>query len=229
MSQKAGDIILLLLLIMIYGMNPGEFNRGQAHLTWNNGEMEIRISFESRHNVTVCDKAKQLVCDSTNSSCYIECSSNELFENKTFIQKEQFTMNLTINDQNKTRVDFSIDNTTSSCILVDCLSDDIKDLLNVKAKKMKMPHDMRNILNIKRMCKDVVFSDPVVTTYIGVEKKAIQNIINMSIPEQSKSYNQEDLSITVVKMNLSKTEDFFSIAAPSVRLLPHIIYAKSPG
>ncbi len=65
--------------------------------------------------------------------------------------------------------------------------------------------------------------------FCRVEKKAIHGIINMNISEQSKTYNEEDLSILVVKMNLSTTNDFVQIAAPGVRLLPHIVNAKSPS
>ncbi|XP_016330821.1 adhesion G-protein coupled receptor G2-like [Sinocyclocheilus anshuiensis] len=49
-----------------------------------------------------------------------------------------------------------------------------------------------------------------------VEKKAIHGIININNSEQSKTYYQEDLSIIVVKMNLSTTNDFVQIAAPGV-------------
>lgn len=65
--------------------------------------------------------------------------------------------------------------------------------------------------------------------FCRVEKKAIHGIINMNFSEQSKTYHEEDLSITVVKMNLSTTNDFVQIAAPGVRLLPHTVYAKSPS
>ncbi len=36
----------------------------------------------------------------------------------------------------------------------------------MKAEKMNMPKDMRNILNIKKMCKDVIFHEAVLDTYI---------------------------------------------------------------
>lgn len=60
-----------------------------------------------------------------------------------------------------------------------------------------------------------------------VEKKAINSIVNMTIPEQSKNYYEEDISMTVVKIYLNTTNGFVPIAAPSVRLLPHTVNAKS--
>uniref|UniRef100_A0A9J7ZMZ4 Uncharacterized protein n=3 Tax=Cyprinus carpio TaxID=7962 RepID=A0A9J7ZMZ4_CYPCA len=211
MSQKAEDIILLLLLIMIYGPNGGECNR--AHLKLINKTMEMRISLE-QSNFTVLDTVGELLCNSTRNPCYIECSYHDFFPNKNFTQTE--TLNLKINSRSNTTVDFSIDQTSCNCTVVECLPDDISNLLKMKEKQMNMPQDMRNILSIKRMCEDPFVNETVLDTYIRVEKKAIHNIINLNISGESKNYYHEDLSMTVVKMNLSTTDDFLTIATPTV-------------
>ncbi|XP_016102993.1 G-protein coupled receptor 126-like [Sinocyclocheilus grahami] len=122
----------------------------------------------------------------------------------------------------------TVDQTPSKCIVVHCLPDGISKLLKMKETQMNMPQDMRNILNIKAMCKDVIFSEIVVDTYIRVERKAIHNIINMNISEQSKNYYHEDLSMIVVKMNLNTTDDFVPIVAPSVLHLDKVADIQIP-
>ncbi|RXN17633.1 adhesion G -coupled receptor G3-like protein [Labeo rohita] len=68
------------------------------------------------------------------------------------------------------------------------------------------------------MCKEVIFHEAVLDTYIRVEKKAINSIVNMTIPEQSKNYYEEDISMTVVKIYLNTTNGFVPIAAPSTKV-----------
>ncbi|KTG07531.1 hypothetical protein cypCar_00003051 [Cyprinus carpio] len=174
--------------------------------------MEMRISLE-QSNFTVLDTVGELLCNSTRNPCYIECSYHDFFPNKNFTQTE--TLNLKINSRSNTTVDFSIDQTSCNCTVVECLPDDISNLLKMKEKQMNMPQDMRNILSIKRMCEDPFVNETVLDTYIRVEKKAIHNIINLNISGESKNYYHEDLSMTVVKMNLSTTDDFLTIATPT--------------
>ncbi|XP_050969881.1 adhesion G-protein coupled receptor G2-like [Labeo rohita] len=219
MSQRAKDMTLLLLLIMMYGPNGGKLQktqRGQATLALTNDTIETRISFGTEHNVTILDTAGQLVCNSNKKSCYIECSSHNLFENVSFTVLEK--LELTIINVENTTIDFNIivNQTSCSCTVVDCLPDEISKLLTRKERQMNIPKDMRNILNIKQMCKEVIFHEAVLDTYIRVEKKAINSIVNMTIPEQSKNYYEEDISMTVVKIYLNTTNGFVPIAAPSV-------------
>uniref|UniRef100_A0A8C1LQA9 Uncharacterized protein n=1 Tax=Cyprinus carpio TaxID=7962 RepID=A0A8C1LQA9_CYPCA len=215
MSLRAKDMSLLLLLILIHGLDGEEYNK--VHLILTNETMETRISFTSGRRITVRETPTQLLCNSTTkstiNSCYIECSS--FSQNKGFTEPKIFDLEI-LKEWDSTRVDFSIGNHSSNCTVVDCLPDDIRKLLEEKAKTMNIPTDMRNILNIKTMCKNVIFHEAVLDTYISVEKKAIHGIINMNNSEQSKTCYQEDLSILAVKMNLSKTNDFVQIAAPGV-------------
>jgi len=60
-----------------------------------------------------------------------------------------------------------------------------------------------------------------------LEKKAIHGVINMTVPEQSKTYSHEDLSMTVVKINLSMKEEYLQIPAPRVSI-PCPRNAKGP-
>jgi len=50
--------------------------------------------------------------------------------------------------------------------VVDCLPDEIKELLGEKDKQMKIPKDLRNLLSVKKMCRDVIFYETMVNTYI---------------------------------------------------------------
>ncbi|XP_056121763.1 uncharacterized protein LOC130100360 [Rhinichthys klamathensis goyatoka] len=216
---------LLLLLIMIYGLDADEFyyESGNITLANNTRTLEMTISLESGHNITVHDTAKKILCNSTTNSCYIECSFNDFFEDQNFTAPKKFDICAKKN-KNNTRVEFSIKNnaslckekTISLCTVVDCLPVEIRKLLNEKDQQMKIPKDLRNLLSMKKMCQDVIFNETMVNTYIGVEKKAIHGVINMTVPEQSKTYYHEDLSMTVVKMNLSMTEEYAQIHAPRV-------------
>ncbi|KAK7169782.1 hypothetical protein R3I94_000122 [Phoxinus phoxinus] len=220
-TQRAEDMRLLLLLIMIYGLDAERCSheRGNLTLTNNTRTLETRISLECGHNITVRDSAKGLFCNSTTNPCYIECSSDDLFENRNFTAPQTFEICATY-IKNYTRVEFSIQNNAplpnTTCIVVDCLHDEISQLLDEKEQQMDIPKDLRNILNIKKMCPAVIFNETIVNTYIRVEKKAIHGVINMTIPVQSKSYYHEDLSMTVVKMNLTMTDEYLQIIAPHV-------------
>lgn len=174
---------------------------GQATLALTNDTIETRISFGTEHNVTILDTAGQLVCNSNKKSCYIECSSHNLFENVSFTVLEK--LELTIINVENTTIDFNIskqdfnqlhnsfirnalimitwwfsghnifllsiivvNQTSCSCTVVDCLPDEISKLLTRKERQMNIPKDMRNILNIKQMCKEVIFHEAVLDTYI---------------------------------------------------------------
>ncbi|KAK2914296.1 hypothetical protein Q8A67_002695 [Cirrhinus molitorella] len=214
MSQRAEDMTCFLLLIIMYGLNGEECKSGYAHLTLTNSTMKTSISFDNGHNVTVLDTSGRLSCQSTTNRCYIECTEHDFFSNKNFTEPEKIA--LTVNKVDNTTYDFSINQTSCTCTVVDCLPAEISKLLTKKESEMKIPNDMRNILNIKSMCTDVIFHKDVLNTYIRVEKAAINCIVNMTIPEQSKHYYHEDLSIIAVKINLSNTIDSVPIAAPSV-------------
>lgn len=67
----------------------------------------MRISLESGHNITVHDTAKELLCNSTTNSCYIECSSKDFFEDQNFTAPQIFDISAKQNE-NRTRVEFSI-------------------------------------------------------------------------------------------------------------------------
>ncbi|XP_067257550.1 adhesion G-protein coupled receptor G5-like [Chanodichthys erythropterus] len=201
---------LLLLLIMIYGLDGGECGDcGSLTLTNTTNGFEIEISLTSGPDITVNDTAEQLTCNSGKNSCYIECSYRDFTE--TFTKKTE--LGLCVQNQNKTTFEFSIENNTS-CIVVYCLPDEIRGLLETKENQMNSPKGLRNILNIKKMCRDVILNEAIVDTYIRVEKAAIQSVINMT--EQSKKYTHEDLSMIVVMMNLSTTDRYVPISAPSV-------------
>lgn len=49
---------------------------------------------------------------------------------------------------------------------MDCLPDEISNLLTEKEQQMNIPKDLRNILNIKKMCEDVILNETIVHTYI---------------------------------------------------------------
>ncbi|KAK9972580.1 hypothetical protein ABG768_025875 [Culter alburnus] len=201
---------LLLLLIMIYGLDGGECGDcGSLTLTNTTNGFEIEISLTSGPDITVNDTAEQLTCNSGKNSCYIECSYRDFTE--TFTKKTE--LGLCVQNQNKTTFEFSIENNTS-CIVVYCLPDEIRGLLETKENQMNSPKGLRNILNIKKMCRDVILNEAIVDTYIRVEKAAIQSVIKMT--EQSKKYTHEDLSMIVVMMNLSTTDIYVPISAPSV-------------
>ncbi|XP_077058209.1 adhesion G-protein coupled receptor G5 [Siphateles boraxobius] len=219
-TQRAEDMSLLLLLIMIYGLDAEKCinERGSLTLTNDRRRMDMRIALESGHNITVLDKATGLVCNSSIqqiNSCYIECSFNDFFKEQNFTETLKFDICAKQNEK-KTRVEFRIQNTKSQCIVVDCLPDEITELLNEKDQHMNIPKDLRNLLNIKKMCEDVILKETVVNTYIRLEKKAIHGVINMTVPGPSITYLHEDLSMTVVKMNLSVTDDYLQITAPGV-------------
>ncbi|XP_057195401.1 adhesion G-protein coupled receptor G2 isoform X2 [Triplophysa rosa] len=115
------------------------------------------------------------------------------------------------NDANTT-VDFIIgdaEDGNSSCTVIACLQNDIDNLLKRKEERMKIPHDLFNIPNIKKSCSRN-FSGYV--NYTRVEKKAINSVIQMS--SQSQIYSGEDLALSVVKMDLNTTNQSVAVAAP---------------
>ncbi|XP_067304495.1 adhesion G-protein coupled receptor G5 [Pseudorasbora parva] len=224
---------LFLLLIMIYGLGGGECGLEYGNLTIFNDTktLEMRISLTSGHNITIFDTAKNLSCSSKNNNstnfCYIECGEQDLFQNENVTVPVTYGICAEENES-KTRVDFRIQRLTSlrltetcewnppQCIVVDCLTDKILELLSQKENSMDIPKDLRNILNIKKMCPEVICNENIVDTYIRVEKNAINSVINLTFPEQKKTYYHEDLSMSVVKMNLSRTHDYLQITAPGV-------------
>ncbi|KAF4110633.1 adhesion G protein-coupled receptor G3-like [Onychostoma macrolepis] len=223
MSLRAKYMSLLLLLIMIDGLDGEECEK--VHLSQINETVMMRISLECGRNITVSDNPEELLCNSP-ISCYIECSSYNSSNNKNFTESETFCLKK--HHVNNTRVDFSLNDTLSNCTVVDCLPGDISKLLEMKAENLNMPKDMRNILNIKKMCAEVIYHKDVLDTYIRVEKKAIHGIINMDFSGQSKTYYEEDLSIAVIKINLSTTNDFVQIAAPGVANFDEVADIQMP-
>ncbi|XP_051756115.1 adhesion G-protein coupled receptor G2-like [Ctenopharyngodon idella] len=209
---------LLLLLIMIYGLDGGECGgcegSGILRLTSTTKGFDIEISLESGPFITVNDTAEQLSCNSKTNSCYIECSYEDFFVNKASNEIKELQLCVQKQNTNKTAFEFSIVNYTSLCIVVYCLPDEIKGLLETKENQMNSPKGLRSILNIKKMCQEVILNEAVVDTYIRVEKSAIESVINMT--EQSKNYTHEDLSMIVVMMNLSTADDYVPISAPRV-------------
>ncbi|XP_051577978.1 adhesion G-protein coupled receptor G2-like isoform X2 [Myxocyprinus asiaticus] len=204
--HRVEDMRLLLLLIMIQGMNSEETCSGNGTLTMlNNTEMELIISHTSL-NITVRDTVGNLFCNMNSYSCYIECSFYNFFNSTNFTTPENFT--ICVNMEDAFRIDFHIKHVTilSYCIVVPCLLQNITNLMEWKQSQMNVPKDLTNILNVKRMCKVVFDESEIVDYYMTVERKAINNIINMNISEQSKTYSFEDLTMTVVKLKLSKDD-----------------------
>ncbi|KAI7813977.1 putative G-protein coupled receptor 114 [Triplophysa rosa] len=177
----------------------------RRHLTRYNDTIELSISAEL--NIIVNDAIKGLSCNFRDYRCYIECSFHNFFENENFTTSKKMFVHVK-NDANTT-VDFIIEDGNSSCTVIACLQNDIDNLLKRKEERMKIPHDLFNIPNIKKSCSRN-FSGYV--NYTRVEKKAINSVIQMS--SQSQIYSGEDLALSVVKMDLNTTNQSVAVAAP---------------
>ncbi|XP_065117634.1 adhesion G-protein coupled receptor G5-like [Paramisgurnus dabryanus] len=191
----------LLLLVVIYNMDAGEtcitYIKGTLTLE-NKTTMRLNLSDSAGLNINVTDTAERLYCNFRSYSCYIECSFFNV--NKNFTTPIDINACVTLNEE--TKVNFTIENSNSSCIVVACLPEELRSLLNTKDTQMRL-QDLSNIPKIKGMCLDTFQPDTFVL-YTGVEQKAIHNVINFT--NQSSIYSNEDFELSVVNVNMSTTD-----------------------
>nr|XP_055070136.1 adhesion G-protein coupled receptor G5-like [Misgurnus anguillicaudatus] len=205
----------LLLLVVIYNMDAGEtcttYINGTLTLE-NKTTMRLNLSDSAGLNINVTDIAKRLYCNFRNYSCYIECSFFNVSDNFT----KPININACVTLNEETRVNFTIENSNSSCIVVACLIGELRRLLNTKDTGMRL-QDLSNIPKIKGMCLET-FNRDIFILYTGVEQKAIHNVINFT--NQSNIYSNEDFELSVVNVNMS-TPDTVLVDVP-------LIYSDNP-
>ncbi|KAJ8247360.1 hypothetical protein GJAV_G00245500 [Gymnothorax javanicus] len=183
------------------------------------GELEVIVKFDnttseislSLSSITAIDSiGNGSICKWEGYPCYIECEFITYFENTTGNAEVETgkgksnAINITVG--------------ASGCEITKCFPDEFKDLL----KRTLLHEDqaiteLKKLLNMKRMCKNLFNRDKIKRFYIGIEKILIKNAMKIPFNGQKKIYNLGDLALKLVQINSSipdPTEDYVKIDAP---------------
>ncbi|TRY95084.1 hypothetical protein DNTS_004180 [Danionella cerebrum] len=215
MAHKT-TVLVFVFLSMIFGMDA----KSVLQKIQTVHGIRINISLEDGTNFTLLDYGKELKCTSNRVfTCYAECSKN--FDDN---DKEEHEITVT-SDKQMGRMHFTFGPNSSNCTIYQCSYLWVVHMLTQKEMNLQLPIDLLYIQRIKQMCREETLNLTVVDLYIRVEKKALNALINMT-SDYSTTYNSEDLSMNVLKINLSSPDSYMRIPVPPVKLKDKTVYSK---
>ncbi|KAG9352531.1 hypothetical protein JZ751_020945 [Albula glossodonta] len=202
---------MILISLLLIAVTQLAVSAGQSGKMTYNGNGTFMLDIPEA-NITIIDSAQNINCKWGTTPCYVEC--NNINATMNFTGQMEYPI-YNISEMKNVSANFTV--FQSDCKITMCLRQPfIVLLMQLKENGLRGPADLKRLLNMKYMCRDLFMQAEIKHKYIEVERVQIKQLMEAPNEGEAIVYDLGDLAMKVVNINLTQTEDYISIEAPPV-------------